>query len=67
MIQKHESRAAEPMLIKRYVGDRLYNTATSSYATPEQLRTLARKGQWVIVRDARSGDDITDEILARPH
>jgi polyhydroxyalkanoate synthesis regulator protein len=67
MIRKHESRAAEPMLIKRYVGDRLYNTATLSYATPEQLRAISRKGQRVIVRDARSGDDIMDEILARPH
>jgi polyhydroxyalkanoate synthesis regulator protein len=67
MIQKPESRAAEPMLIKRYAGHRLYNTATLTYATPDDLRALARKGRRVIVRDARSGDDITDEILARPH
>jgi polyhydroxyalkanoate synthesis regulator protein len=38
-----------------------------TYATPEELRALARKGRRLIVRDARSGDDITDEILARPH
>jgi polyhydroxyalkanoate synthesis regulator protein len=67
MMQKPERRAAEPMLIKRYADQRLYNTATLTYATPEELRALARKGRRLIVRDARSGDDITDEILARPH
>jgi polyhydroxyalkanoate synthesis regulator protein len=67
MIQKPESRAAAPVLVKRYAGHRLYNTATLTYATPDELRALAHKGRRVIVRDARSGDDITDEILARPH
>ena len=67
MIQKSQSDAAEPMLIKRYAGHRLYNTVTLTYATPEELRALARRGRRVIVRDARSGDDITDEILAPPH
>jgi polyhydroxyalkanoate synthesis regulator protein len=67
MIQKPESAAAEPMLIKRYAGRRLYNTATLTYATPGELRALAGKGQRLIVRDARSGDNITREILDRPH
>ena len=67
MIQKPESSAAELMLIKRYAGHRLYNTVTLTYTTSRELRALAGKGHRVIVRDARSGDDITDEILARPH
>jgi polyhydroxyalkanoate synthesis regulator protein len=67
MIRKRESGAAEPMLIKRYAGHRLYNTVTLTYATPGELRALAGKGQRLIVRDARSGDDITREILDRPH
>ena len=67
MIQKRASVAVEPMLIKRYAGHRLYNTVTLSYATPGELRALASKGQRLIVRDARSGDDITREILDRPH
>jgi polyhydroxyalkanoate synthesis regulator protein len=67
MIQKPESAAVEPMLIKCYAGHRLYNTVTLSYATPGELRTLAGKGQRMIVRDARSGNDITREILDQPH
>jgi polyhydroxyalkanoate synthesis regulator protein len=67
MIQKPESAAVEPMLIKRYAGHRLYNTVTLSYATPGELRALAGKGQRMIVRDARSGNDITREILDQPH
>jgi polyhydroxyalkanoate synthesis regulator protein len=63
MIRKPESNAIAPMLIKRYAGCRLYNTATLSYATPGELRSLAGRGQRLVVRDARSGDDITDEVL----
>ena len=55
------------MLIKRYAGSRLYNTASLSYATPGELRALAGRGQRLIVRDARSGGDITDEILEPLH
>ncbi len=67
MIRRFDSAAAEPMLIKRYAGCRLYNTATLSYTTPGELRALAGRGQRLIVRDARSGDDTTDEILDPPH
>jgi polyhydroxyalkanoate synthesis regulator protein len=67
MIRKREGDAAEPMLIKRYAGCRLYNTATLRYATPGELRALAGRGQRLIVRDARSGDDVTAEILEPLH
>jgi len=53
------------MLIKRYAGRRLYNTATLTYATPGELRAMADRGQRLIIRDASSGDDVTREILAR--
>jgi polyhydroxyalkanoate synthesis regulator protein len=67
MIRKPEGSAAEPMLIKRYAGCRFYNTVTSSYATPAELRALAGRGERVIVRDAQSGDDITGEIIEQPN
>jgi polyhydroxyalkanoate synthesis regulator protein len=54
------------MLIKRYAGRRLYNTTTLSYATPDALRALARRGERLLVRDARTGDDITREVLDGP-
>ena len=65
MAQKRERVAAEPMLIKRYAGRRLYNTATLTYATAGELRAIADRGQRLIIRDAQSGDDVTREILAR--
>jgi polyhydroxyalkanoate synthesis repressor PhaR len=67
MVHEREGAAAGPMLIKRYPGRRLYNTATLSYATPEKLRAIARKGRRLVVRDARTGDDITREVLDEPH
>jgi polyhydroxyalkanoate synthesis regulator protein len=63
MTGERERVAAEPMLIKRYAGRRLYNTATLTYATLGELRAIADRGQALIVRDAPSGDDITWEIL----
>jgi polyhydroxyalkanoate synthesis regulator protein len=66
MARKRERMAAEPMLIKRYAGRRLYNTVTLTYATPADLRALADGGQRLIVRDAQSGDDVTREILGLP-
>jgi polyhydroxyalkanoate synthesis regulator protein len=65
MPRKHQRVAAEPMLIKRYAGRRLYNTATLAYTTPAELRAIADRGQRLIIRDAPSGDDVTREILAR--
>jgi polyhydroxyalkanoate synthesis regulator protein len=67
MAQRRERTEAEPMLIKRYAGRRLYNTVTLAYTTPGELRAIAGKGQRLIIRDAQSGDDITREILDRLH
>ena len=67
MTEKRESHQAETMLVKRYAGRRLYNTATLRYATRGELRAMVDQGQRLIVRDAQSGDDITHEILDRPH
>jgi len=63
MAQGSNRVAAEPMLIKRYAGRRLYNTVTLTYTAPGKLRALAGRGQRLIIRDAESGDDVTREIL----
>ncbi len=59
------SKAALPVVIKKYANRRLYNTETSSYITLEHLATMTREGRDFQVFDARSGDDITRSVLTQ--
>jgi polyhydroxyalkanoate synthesis repressor PhaR len=54
---------ADPILIKRYAGRRLYNTATLTYATLDDLANMVLEHRRFVVRDADTGSDITLEIL----
>ena len=51
--------------IKKYANRRLYNTATSSYVTLDNLCGMVRNGENFVVRDARSGEDITRQVLTQ--
>ena len=51
--------------IKKYANRRLYNTATSSYVTLENLCDMVRNGEDFVVRDAKSGVDITRQVLTQ--
>ena len=51
--------------IKKYANRRLYNTATSSYVTLDTLCDMVRNGEDFVVRDAKSGDDITRQVLTQ--
>ena len=53
----------QPVLVKRYDGRRFYNTATASYVTPSEIASMARDGQQVVVRDAKTSADITHTVL----
>ena len=57
--------APDTVTIKKYANRRLYNTATSSYVTLENLCDMVRNGEDFVVRDARSGDDITRQVLTQ--
>jgi len=57
------SRADEPITIKKYANRRLYNTATSSYVTLDHLAQMVRDGVDFVVHDAKSGADITRQVL----
>ena len=56
---------ADPVVIKKYANRRLYNTARSSYVTLEHLAGMVRDGQDFVVRDAKSGEDITRAVLTQ--
>ncbi|GGA72911.1 hypothetical protein GCM10011521_08810 [Arenimonas soli] len=50
-------------IIKKYPNRRLYDTDISSYITLEDVRQLIVDGEAFVVRDARSGNDITRPVL----
>lgn len=52
-------------IIKKYANRRLYNTASSSYITLEDLARMTREGVEFKVLDAKSGEDITHSILTQ--
>ncbi|MEZ5866840.1 MAG: polyhydroxyalkanoate synthesis repressor PhaR, partial [Geminicoccaceae bacterium] len=52
-------------IVKKYANRRLYNTASSSYVTLEELCQMVREGQDFLVYDAKTGDDITRSVLTQ--
>jgi polyhydroxyalkanoate synthesis repressor PhaR len=54
-----------PVVIKKYANRRLYNTATSSYVTLDDLSTMVKEGGDFVVYDAKTGEDITRSVLTQ--
>ena len=50
-------------VIKKYPNRRLYDTSTSTYITLMEVKELVMAGESVVVRDAKSGEDLTRSIL----
>ncbi len=57
--------AGDAIIIKKYANRRLYNTASSSYITLEDLARMVRENVEFQVLDAKTGDDITHQILTQ--
>jgi len=60
-----ERGEGEPVIIKKYANRRLYNTASSSYITLDDLAKMTRDGVDFQVLDAKTGADITHSILTQ--
>ena len=56
---------AKSAVVKKYANRRLYNTATSSYVTLDELSQMVRKGEEFVVYDAKTGEDITRSVLTQ--
>jgi polyhydroxyalkanoate synthesis regulator protein len=54
-----------PILIKRYAGERLYDTAGARYVSLDDIRSMAHDGIPIVIQDAVDGTDITDWLIAR--
>jgi polyhydroxyalkanoate synthesis repressor PhaR len=60
-----EAAATKPVVVKKYANRRLYNTATSSYVTLEDLAKMIKEGGDFIVHDAKTNEDITRSVLTQ--
>ena len=56
---------AKPVVVKKYANRRLYNTATSSYVTLDDLAKLIKEGGDFVAHDAKTGEDITRSVLTQ--
>ena len=54
-----------PVVIKKYANRRLYNTATSSYVTLDDLSRMVKDRREFVVFDAKTGEDITRPVLTQ--
>jgi polyhydroxyalkanoate synthesis repressor PhaR len=59
------AKSEQPITIKKYANRRLYNTGTSTYVTLEDLAAMVKGGEDFIVHDAKTGEDITRQVLAQ--
>ena len=50
-------------VLKKYPNRRLYDTATSSYITLAQVKELVMQAKPFVVRDAKTGEELTRSIL----
>jgi polyhydroxyalkanoate synthesis repressor PhaR len=53
------------VVIKKYANRRLYDTESSSYITLDRLAEMVREGREFEVVDAKTGDDITRQVLTQ--
>jgi len=56
---------SKPVVVKKYANRRLYNTATSSYVTLDDLASLIKEGGDFVAHDAKTGEDITRSVLTQ--
>jgi polyhydroxyalkanoate synthesis repressor PhaR len=56
---------SKPVVVKKYANRRLYNTATSSYVTLDDLAKLIKEGGDFVAHDAKTGEDITRSVLTQ--
>jgi polyhydroxyalkanoate synthesis repressor PhaR len=62
---RDNSNEAKPVVVKKYANRRLYNTATSSYVTLDDLAKLIKEGGDFVAYDAKTGEDITRSVLTQ--
>ena len=59
------AKSAGKVTIKKYANRRLYDTESSTYITLDRLAEMIRQGREFEVVDAKSGEDITRQVLTQ--
>lgn len=58
-------RSSDKVTIKKYANRRLYDTESSAYITLDRLAEMVREGREFEVVDAKTGEDITRQVLTQ--
>jgi polyhydroxyalkanoate synthesis repressor PhaR len=59
------AKSGAKVTIKKYANRRLYDTESSAYITLDKLAAMIREGRDFEVVDAKTGDDITHQVLTQ--
>jgi len=59
------TKASGKVTIKKYANRRLYDTESSTYITLDRLAQMVREGREFEVVDAKTGEDITRQVLTQ--
>ena len=59
------AKPVDKVTIKKYANRRLYDTESSSYITLDRLAAMIREGRDFEVVDAKTGEDITHQVLTQ--
>ena len=59
------AKSTGKVTIKKYANRRLYDTESSSYITLDRLAAMIREGRDFEVVDAKTGEDITHQVLTQ--
>ena len=54
---------ASERVVKKYPNRRLYDTQTSAYITLAEVKALVMQNEPIVVKDAKTGEDLTRSIL----
>ena len=65
MAKSADPNSTKRVTIKKYANRRLYDTESSSYITLDRLAAMIREGRDFEVVDAKSGEDITHQVLTQ--
>ncbi len=58
-------QATQEIIIKKYANRRLYDTDRSAYVTLDDLAELVKRDITFVVQDAKTGEDLTRQILTQ--
>ncbi len=59
------AKSSGKVTIKKYANRRLYDTESSTYITLDKLALMVREGREFEVVDAKTGEDITRQVLTQ--